>query len=570
MRKSTKWALVGIGLLALSAVTIGVILVILISGSRVPGNAVLVVKVDGELADHDTRSPVEQAFGGEIDTLMETIESIGRAAKDRRVQGLYLKVRGLESGMAKTQELRAALSEFRASGKPVVAHVEIASNRAYYLASVADELYLSPGGVLFVTGLLADASFYKGTLDKLKIKAELEHIGEYKSASEVWTRDSMSDPQREVTNSILDSLYTRMVDDIAASRKVTPAEIRKAIDTGFMAPEEAKSLKLVDDLRYEDQVEDALKERFGSYSDVRIRDYKKRGGFALGRRHRIAVVNAQGPIVSGRSGTSPFGEEFIGSESLSQVLRDLRRDDGIAAVVMRVNSPGGSGIASDIIWRETRLLKDKKPFVVSMADVAGSGGYYIAMGADVIVAEPATITGSIGVITGKFNMRGFYEDWIGIHRDQIKRGENADIFSDYQGFTDAQRQRVRDHMTIFYRDFVQKAAAGRGKGEEEIERIAKGRIWSGEQAKELGLIDELGGLKDAIAIARDRAGIGKTEDVALELYPRRKSVFEMLSGREEAWSALSRIPGPIGRALADLDIRERIAREGIVCWMGTF
>lgn len=569
MRQSAKWALVLLGLLALSAIMVAVVLVLVIGGARVPGNAVLVLRASGPLIDHDARSPLEQVLGGDVVTLPDLVDAIRRAAKDDRIRAIDLRVGSLESGFAKTQELRAALAAFRESGKPVVAYLEVAGNREYYLASVADELYLMPGGLLMTTGLLADVPFFKGTLDKLKIVADLEHIGEYKSASEIWTRDSMSDAQRRATNSILDSLFEQIMNEIASSRKVSPRHVRESIDAGLLTPEDAKTRGLVDGLLYKDQVEGKLKERFGNYAEVRVRAYRGAGRLRTFRHKRIAVINASGTIVSGRSGSGSFGGEFIGSGSLTQILEDVRKDDGIRAVVLRVDSPGGSGIASDAIWRETQLLKEEKPFVVSMADVAASGGYYIAMGADSIVAEPATITGSIGVISGKFNMRGFYESWLGIHRDQIKRGENADLFTDYQGFTDAQRAMIRQQIETFYRDFVRKAAQGRGKKEEEIDRIAQGRIWTGEQAKDLGLVDELGGLDRAIVIAKEKAGIPASERVAIEAFPKRQSILQSLSGDdEETFSRRSSLPARLKRLLTEVEIRERIAADGPAFYAG--
>ena len=570
MRQSAKWALVGVGLLALSAIAVGVILVIVLGTARVPGNAVLVVKATGELADADTRSAIEQLLGGDVDTLAEITSSIRRAAADGRVKAIHLKVGDLQAGWAKTQELRSALEAFRDAHKPIYAHLEVGGMREYYLASVADHLSLLPGGMLMPTGLLADSPFFKGTLDKLKIHADMEHIGEYKSASEQWTRDSMSDSQRRATESILDSLYGQIVASISKSRGMTEDQVRHAIDEGLVTPERARTLKLVDDLLYDDQIEDELTKQFHNYAEVRIRSYKKQGGW--GGLKRIAVVNASGVIVSGKSGSSAFGGEFIGSDSLGQVLKTVREDDSIRAVVLRVDSPGGSGIASDAIWRQAVLLKNDKPLIVSMADVAASGGYYISMGADAIVAEPATITGSIGVISGKFNMRGFYEDWLGLHRDQIKRGANADLFSDYDGFTDDQRRALRAQMQDFYRDFVHKAAQGRGKSDDQIDRIGQGRIWTGAQAKENGLVDALGGLNEAVELAKKKAGIPIAERVALQVYPRKKSFFESLGSMDDDDVMASRIslPAPLRKVIGDFEVRERIAREGIVLWAGGF
>ena len=572
MRKSAKWALLGVGLLAMSVLIVGVILVLVIGGVRVPGNGVLVVRATGELIDIDSRSPLQQMIAGEVDTLPEIVDAIERAAKDPRIKAIDLRVQGLETGLARTQELREALGDFRAAGKPIFAYLETVSNRDYYLASVADEVYLMPGGMFMTTGLLADASFYKGTLDKLKIHADLEHIGAYKSASEQWTRDSMSDAQRLVTNSILDSLYAQFVDGIAASRKISPGQVRTAIDRGMLTPEDAKQAKLVDDLLYVDQVEDALNHRVGAYSEVKIRSYKKSASSRFSYGPRIAVINASGAIVSGRGGNGAFGGEFIGSEALSQMLKEVREDRGIRAVVLRVDSPGGSGVASDAIWRETRLFKDaNRPLIVSMGDVAASGGYYIAMAADSIVAEPSTITGSIGVISGKFNLRGFYEEWLGMHRDQIKRGENADLFSDYSGYSDAQRVTVRRQIESFYKDFVHKAAEGRGKKDHEIDLIGQGRIWTGAQAKEIGLVDELGGLRKAIEIARRKAGIGEHDRVSIEMWPRRKGFFQSLSGEDDALTGREiRLPARLRTVLSTFEVRERIAADGPVLWAGEF
>ncbi len=420
-----------------------------------------------------------------------------------------------------------------------------------------------PGGMLMVTGLMADATFLRGTLDKLKITPDFEHVGEYKSASDQYMRDSMSEPQRRATDAILDSLYSQLVDGIAASRKLTPAQVTRAIDAGLLTPAEARQAGLVDGLLYLDQVEDELRKEVGDYSEVRVRSYKKTGGFRFGGGARIAVVSASGTIVSGRSGRSSFGGDFLGSDSLVQLLRELREDDGIRAVVLRVDSPGGSGIASDAIWRETQLLKAEKPLVVSMGDVAASGGYYISMGANAIVAEPGTITGSIGVISGKFNMRGFYEEWLGLRREQLKRGENAGLFSDYEGFSDGQRARLRVQLEDFYRTFVHKAAEGRGRKDEEIDRVAQGRIWSGAQAKELGLVDELGGLAKAVSIAREKAGIPASARVSLEAYPRKKGLLRdvLRERRERARGPRAASRAARARAVGDRAAGEDLARR---------
>jgi protease-4 len=364
-----------------------------------------------------------------------------------------------------------------------------------------------PGGMVMTTGLLADASFFRGTLDKLKIQPEMEHIGAYKSASEQWTRDTMSEAQRTVTNSILDGLYDQFVEGIASSRKLTAREVRAAIDKGMLTPEEAKEAKLVDEppLRRpgRGRAQEALRQLLGG-QDPQLQEG---GRLAVRRADRRAQSERRDRVGPQRQRRLRRRVHRLGN-SLAHAPRGARGERRPGRHP-RVDSPGGSGVASDAIWRETRLYREaNRPLIVSMGDVAGSGGYYIAMAADSIVAEPATITGSIGVISGKFNMRGLYEDWLGIHRDQIKRGENADLFSDYTGYTDEQRAIVRRQMESFYKDFVHKAG-GRAREEGPGDRPrGTGPDLDRRAGEEIGLIDELGGLRRAIEIAKSKAGIG--------------------------------------------------------------
>lgn len=567
MRTSAKWALLGVGLLVVSALAVATILVFVIAGRRIPSRSVLVVRATGAILDADERPPIEQVLGAEIETLPQTVQAIARAAKDDRIRAIRLEVGDIQAGWAVTQELRAAIGEFQSTGKPVYAYIASGGTQEYYLASVADKVYMLPGGMLLATGLLADAPFFLGTLDKLKITPDFERIGQYKSAAEQWTRDSMSDSQRRATEAILDSLYGQIVGDIAASRKIPEDDVRRAIDAGLLTPSEAVEQHLVDALLYPDQVRSEVSQVAGTDREVRVRAYRSAKGWWSHLGKRIAIVHANGTIVSGKSGSGAFGGQFVGSESLAKILEDVRDDDGIHAVILRIDSPGGSGVASDAIWRETQLLKQEKPLIVSMGDVAASGGYYIAMGADAIVADPGTITGSIGVFTGKFNMRGFYEEWLGLHREQIKRGANADLMSDYSSFSESQRVRLHAQLEDFYQGFVHKAAKGRGKKDEEIDKVAQGRVWTGAQAKEIGLVDELGGIAKAIEVAREKAGIGPDEAITVETYPRKKGFFELFteSDDDETKSKIP-IPGTLGRMLAAMETQERVAADGPAFW----
>lgn len=486
------------------------------------------MELSGSIVDEKAGGLLATLFDGEGKTTKEIIDFIEKARKDESVDGIVLRLAGVGGGFAKIQEIRDKLSEFRKAGKKVVCYMESGGDGEYYLASVADVIVLNPGGYLDLNGLRAEALFLKGTLEKLGIKADLERIGEYKSASELLTRDSMSDPYREVLNSILDDVYSHITGEMARGRGMKTETLIDKVDGGPYTPQGAYEAGLVDRLAYEDEIEGIARDlNGGRYSEMKEARFARREywEYRWGSRPKLALIYACGSIVSGESGYNPFLlGKYMGSATIARAIKEAREDKSIKAIVFRVDSPGGTGLASDVIWREVRLARKEKPFIVSMSDVAGSGGYLISCAADVIVAEPGTITGSIGVISGKFDMHGLY-DKLGMNKEIITRGEHAAIYSDYQEFTPEEREIVRAQLEEFYTDFVGKVADGRKMESEQVDSIGRGRVWTGNQASRNGLVDVLGGLDTALTIAKRKAGISEAEEVELVVLPRRWRFF---------------------------------------------
>src|SRR5262249_54094653 len=343
---------------------------------------------------------------------------------------------------AKVEELRDAIADFKKSGKPVFAYMERCSDLEYFLATSADKIYISPVGDVNIKGFAAQATFWRGFLNKLKIEPNIDRYGKYKSFGDSYMRENMSDAQREELEAILDSLYNRYVAAIAESRKKDPEEVKRLIDKGpYANAKEAVEAGLADGALYIDEVKDQFKQRLklDKYESIASSKYNETGGGFGSGSDRIAIIYASGTITSGESSDGTFGGKTIGSDTIAAAVKRAREDSSIKAIVLRVDSPGGSALASDIIWREVNLAKKAKPFVASMSDVAASGGYYISMAADKIVAEPGTLTGSIGVVSGKLNWNGLYHDHLGINIETLKRGRNADFYSDTRNFTEEER-----------------------------------------------------------------------------------------------------------------------------------
>ncbi|HVR72518.1 MAG TPA: signal peptide peptidase SppA [Vicinamibacteria bacterium] len=532
MRRRTAWVLVaGVAAVAIGAAAVGALALVL-RGRGAPGlggASYLVLNLAASIPEQP-RTELAPFLGGQPPTLRTLVESIDRATTDGRVKALVLRVSFLpDAGWGKVQELRDAITRFRKSGKPAYAHLEFTGNKEYYLATACDKVYVVPTALLDVTGLAAEVTFYRGTLDKLGVQAQFEGVGKYKNAPNQFTERGLTEPHREQMQDLLDGFYGQYVSAIAEARGKTVEETEAVLDGGPYDGQGALEAGLVDELVYQDQLE----ERLDDAEQVTPSRYVKAArGFRFERRPKLALVYVLGEILPGQSQDSPFGGSFAGSATVTEALRSAREDGDVKAVILRVDSPGGSGTASDVIWREVELTKKKKPVVVSMGDVAASGGYYVAMGSDAIVAQPATITGSIGVFGGKFSLGGLYEK-VGLSKEILKRGRHADLFDESRPWSDAERAHVHEMMARFYTRFVSKAAEGRKKSYADIDAVAQGRVWTGAAALEQGLVDRLGGLDVALALAKERAGIPAGQEVAVVVLPERKGLIESLLARQE-------------------------------------
>ena len=472
-----------------------------------------------------------------LDIGQHHLDTVLRMAKwDEDVAGVLIRIDGGGYGMARLQEMRDAIVDFKATGRVAICYLTGCSTGDYIVASVCDAILMHPGAELRLIGLRSERTFYKGALDKLGIQAHLEHIGEYKSAAEPFTRPNMSEPSREALNALLDDLYAQLTDYIATGRGWTPQTVAQRIDQGPFTAKTALKLALVDELLYEEKLGDIATKLTGRKVDlVDIKSYLNSGFYPQDwevPKPKIAIIEAKGIMVTGKSFTDPFtGTTVMGADTIARAVKQVREDKSIKAAVLRIDSAGGLVIAADIIWHELRQLAEVIPLIVSMGDVAASGGYYIAAPAEVIVAEPGTITGSIGVIGGKYNLKGLYEK-LGIHKEILTRGAQADFYSDYSDYSAAQQKIVQTQIAEIYDDFLTKVTLGRAQllpTKADVDKVARGRIWTGKQARENGLVDELGGLNLALAIAQDRAGL-KEETVELIRFPKQSWLYQLLGG----------------------------------------
>jgi len=551
------------GVLALTAAVVGG--VILMKGELKPDvkdGTYLEVVLDGGLQD----APGQEGFVMDpADFPMLTTEvaaDIRRAATDPRITGLYLEVQDVPTGWAGAAELRDAVAAFTAAGKPCAAWADGYENKSYYVASACKDVYMSPAGVMLVNGFSITSEYYVGALQKLGVTANFEHVGDFKSAIEPLMRDGPSDAASEAMDSMLDGLYGEMVKGIAAGRGRTEDEVKAWVDDPPITPASAKTRGMVTDLKYRDEVADTIcgEER------TEIEDYHESPSpFASGK--KLAVLHADGAIVSGDSGGSMFGGSSIGDRTVIDTLDDLREDDDVAAVVLRVNSPGGSGLASDNIWHAIKRVKEAgKPVVVSMGDYAASGGYYIAAPADWIVAEPTTLTGSIGVFGGKMNLGGVFGN-LGITTHTWQRGAMSDLFSSTNDFTEPERAKFREFLQGFYDTFVSRVSEGRKMTPEGVHAVAQGRVWTGAQAKERGLVDELGGLDVAITKATELAKV-EGETLTVERFPKRRTFVEQITEDLQKSQLPPEMSVPeVKKAWATFETLDRVLADGGVAAM---
>jgi protease-4 len=518
---------------------------------EIEANSVLVVNLQGEIPE---KPPMEMPaiLGGDHPglTLTSLWMTLQKAAADPHIKAIVLKPEGISAGWAKLEEMRADLDQFRKSGKPVYAYLRSPGAREYYLAMAADRIYLGGSDLLMVRGLRAEMMFFKKTLDKLGVVVEVEHAGKYKDFGDMFTRSDMSPETHEVMNALVDDLYGNMLSKIAAGRRKTPDEVRGIVDRGPFTATQALQAGLVDALKYEDEMWGDLKDRLksGEPHKVALDEYLKvpLESVGLGGKSRIALVVAEGDIVRGNPDDNGADENDLTSYGFNKLLRKVRNDSSIQGVIVRIDSPGGEEVASDEMWREMSLLSRKKPLVISMSDVAASGGYDMAMTGDPIVAYPETETGSIGVVFGKPNLHGLY-DKLGITKDAVERGKHADVESDYTPLTPDERQMLQRGIDESYRDFVTRVAAARHRTFAQIEPLAQGRVWLGDQARERGLVDQLGGLDTALDLVKQKAKIPARDHVSLVMYPSRRNILDMILRRETEDPLQTRLAQVFGR-----------------------
>ena len=526
-------------------------------------------------------------FGKMKSTLAATIQRIDAAAEDKDVSAVWLKIEGLSIGRGKLNELRGAVARLRKAKKPVYAELTTADTSAYLLAASCDRIVMPPSGMLIVPGVRIEVTFYKGLLDKLGLQFDALKMGKYKGAVEPLTRKKMSKPLRESFEALVNDNYDEIIAIIAADRRLKDYQVKTYLDRGLFTPDDAKKAGLIDDVLYPDQLQESLKKRLKAKEIKVVTDYKKKkidtnfSGFSgmmklaelmlggkpskkAGKKPAIAVVYAVGAIMEGKSRTDLFGSSSLGSDTLIAALRKAADNPKVKAIVLRIDSPGGSATASDLMWRE--MARIKKPIIASMGDVAASGGYYIAMGAEKIFAAPCTLTGSIGVIGGKLVTRGLY-DKLGLNTEIISRGANSGALSPNQPFTPEERKVWLVSLEETYRQFVGKAAEGRNMTFSKLEELAQGRVYTGRTAKKLGLIDQLGTLEDAIAAAKKAAGLKPGAEVDLLVLPESKSFFERLFDDPSVSTDLESLLPDIVGTLRRTKLLRQLLSERILLWM---
>jgi protease-4 len=534
----------------------------------VPSKTILEANFEQSFLENAPETPTAHLLLARKETLRDVVDAIDRGASDDRVVGMIARIGAAPMGMAQTQEIRDAVMRFRAHKKFAVAYSETfgefgPGNSAYYLATAFDHIYLQPSGDVGLTGIIMETPFIKGTLSKLGVTFHGDHRYEYKNALNFYTQTKYTEPHKEAMTAIMTSWFDQMKDGICTARQIDPAQFQSIVDAGPYLGKEAVTAKLVDAVAYRDEVYGDVKRKAGEGSELLYLDqYLERAGRPHDHGKRIALVFGVGGVTRGASDYDPVqGSQNMGSDTVAGAIRAAAEDKDVKAILFRVDSPGGSYVASDTIWREVvRARQTGKPVIVSMGNLAGSGGYFVAMAADKIVAEPGTITASIGVLGGKMLTGGLW-DKIGLSWDEVHQGENATMFTGTRDYSPAEWGRFQAWLDRVYLDFTSKVAEGRKLPREKVLEIAKGRIWSGQVAKNLGLVDELGGYDTALKLAKQAANIPEKDDVKIVVYPRPKSFFESVlarrspdnSDKEAVGQTLSRILEEVQPVARQLD-----------------
>ncbi|MDH3629206.1 MAG: signal peptide peptidase SppA [Acidobacteriota bacterium] len=529
MKKFLVGLLAVIGFFSIVAVFGFAVLVLLASSGKptVPSSVLLEIDFEQGVIETIPPDPLAQLMLDDTMTVPMIVEALEKASDDRRVKGVVARIGGEGIAMAHIQEIRDAVLRFRESGKPAVAWSETfgefgPGNGGYYLATAFDEIYMQPSGDVGLTGLIYETMFMRGLYDKLDIELQLDQRHEYKNAMNSYTHREYTEPHREVMQSVIDSRFTQIVRGISETRGLEEDEVRDLFDRGPYLGEEAMDAGLVDGLAYRDEVYATMRESVGDKARLLyLPAYRERAGSPFNKGTTVAVIHGYGQVTRGGSRFSPLdGSVSMGSDTLTRAFRAAIDDDRVKAILFRVDSPGGSYVASDSIWRETLRAKEMgKPIIVSMGNLAGSGGYFVVMHADHVVAQPGTITGSIGVLGGKMVVTGLYEK-LGISYDGVHTSRNSSQYSPNHPYDDAGYERFQAGLDRIYADFTQKVAEGRGLDLERVQEIAKGRIWTGEQALEIGLIDELGGIHVALDAIRATLDLAPDAQLKLREFPR--------------------------------------------------
>lgn len=539
---------------------------------------VATIEVTGILAEGPSS---DDLFGQNEPKLSKMLARLQKAAEDQKVKSVILRLRGAAMGRGTLHELRRGIHDLKASGKPVIASLEMGLLSDYLLACACDRITMPESGSLILPGIRAELTFYKNLFAKLDIEPDMIQVGDFKGAAEPYMREKMSDEFRRQFSVVLDDFYAQMVETIARERGLSQQRVEQLIDEGMFSAEEALTAGLIDEVAYEADWRDELLGGSDQHELELVEDYAEKkvdtdfsgmaglvklldlfsGGDSRAKRskrQKIAVVYALGVIMPGESSNSLLSGSTMGSDTMIEALREASEDETVAAIVLRVDSPGGSALASDLIWNEIQRIE--KPVVASMGNVAASGGYYISMSCDQIFAEPGTLTGSIGVVGGKLAMGGLLEK-LGVTTDVISRGKHSGMFSINEKFTPSERAVVQRSMEEVYRQFTEKAAAGRNMEREELLKLAGGRVWTGRQALENGLVDQLGTLDDAVKAAQQLGGMDAEDDPERMILPEPKSVFEELFGTSVQAPQVDFVPEPLRRRIQRLKTLESLLSE---------
>jgi len=534
MKRSTYILLIILFFLALAAVGTFFVVVEDLRGRpvEVPARGYLDIPLAGALPEIAPPESLVTVLAGRRPVALHDLwENLRKAKVDGRIQSVVLRLGLLECDWAKANEVREAVLDFRRSGKKVYALIDEAPDfdLEYFVATACDRIVLQPLGWLGINGIGGYVPFLKGFFDKVGIRAQFEHIAEYKTAANMFTEKGFTPAHREETESLYGDIFDQYVTAAAQARGKSPQEFRALIDQGSFLGERAKAAGLVDDCLYEDEVQALLRRDGGTISPVPFDDYTRVPPSSVGLEtgpHTVAVIYAVGMIVSGES-----LPQLMGGSTVARWIRSARTDPLVQAVVLRIDSPGGSSVGSDVIWREVALAAKAKPVIVSMSDLAGSGGYWIALPATKIVAQPQSLTGSIGVLAGKFSIDGLMAK-LGVTADKVAFGAHADEYSMFRPFTADELKALRDDLSWTYAQFLDRAAKGRGLSPQKVDDVGKGRVWTGRQAKDRGLVDELGGLTMAVGLAKKEAHIDAAEEVRLDVWPRKRTFWQALFSGE--------------------------------------